>query len=74
MINERLAKREFGDKNPIGERLLIQEIVPGKTELGPEIAWEIVGVVRDEKVNGVIDTQSTGVYVSKSRRRSTSRR
>jgi putative ABC transport system permease protein len=64
VINERLAKREFGDKNPIGERLLIQEIVPGKTELGPEIAWEIVGVVRDEKVNGVIDTQSTGVYVS----------
>jgi len=64
VVNERLAKREFGDKNPIGERLLIQEIVPGKTELGPEIAWEIVGVVRDEKVNGVIDTQSTGVYVS----------
>src|SRR5262249_2399416 len=64
VINDRLAKREFGDRNPIGERLLIQEIVPGKTELGSEIAWEIVGVVRDEKVNGVIDTQSTGVYVS----------
>src|SRR5437899_3271898 len=64
VINDRLAKREFGDKEPIGERLLIQEIVPGKTELGSEIAWEIVGVVRDEKVNGVIDTQSTGVYVS----------
>ena len=64
VINDRLAKREFGDKEPIGERLLIQEIIPGKTELGSEIAWEIVGVVRDEKVNGVIDTQSTGVYVS----------
>jgi putative ABC transport system permease protein len=64
VINDRFAKREFGDKDPIGERLLIQEIIPGKTELGSEIAWEIVGVVRDEKVNGVIDTQSTGVYVS----------
>ena len=64
VINDRLAKREFGDKDPVGERLLVQEIIPGKTELGPEIAWEIVGVVRDEKVNGVIDTQSTGVYVS----------
>jgi putative ABC transport system permease protein len=64
VINERLAKREFGDKDPIGERLLIQEIVPGKTELGPEIPWEIVGVVRDEKVNGIADDRSTGVYVS----------
>ncbi len=64
VINERLARREFGDKDPIGERLLIQEIVPGKTELGPEIPWQIVGVVRDEKVNGIADDRSTGVYVS----------
>ena len=64
VINERLAKREFENKNPIGDRLLIQEIIPGKTELGPEIPWQIVGVVRDEKVNGIADDRSTGVYVS----------
>jgi putative ABC transport system permease protein len=64
VINERLSKREFGDKDPIGERLLIQEIIPGKTELGSEIPWQIVGVVRDEKVNGIADDRSTGVYVS----------
>ena len=64
VVNERLARREFADKDPIGERLLIQEIVPGKTELGNEIAWQIVGVVRDEKVNGIADDRSTGVYLS----------
>jgi putative ABC transport system permease protein len=64
VINERLAKREFGDKDPIGERMLIQEIVPGKTELKAEIAWQIVGVVKDEKVNGIADERSAGVYVS----------
>src|SRR5207249_10267457 len=64
VINERLAKREFENQDPIGERLLIQEIVPGKTELGPEIPWQVVGVVRDEKVNGIADDRSTGVYVS----------
>ena len=64
VINERLAKREFPDQDPIGQRMLIQEIVPGKTELGPEIAWEIVGVVHDEKVNGIADERSAGVYVS----------
>jgi len=64
VINERLARREFENQDPIGERLLIQEIVPGKTELGPEIPWQVVGVVRDEKVNGIADDRSTGVYVS----------
>ena len=64
MINERLAKREFPNQDPIGQRILIQEIVPGKTELGPDIAWQVVGVVRDEKVNGITDERSAGVYVS----------
>jgi putative ABC transport system permease protein len=64
VINERLATREFQNQDPIGQRLLIQQVVPGKTELGPEIAWEIVGVVRDERIYGIGDEQSTGVYVS----------
>jgi putative ABC transport system permease protein len=64
VINERLAKRDFKDANPVGRRLLIEEIIPGKTELGPDIAWEIVGVIRDEKVNGMDDDRSAGVYVS----------
>ena len=42
---------------------MIEQIVPGKRELGPEIPWEVVGVVADEKVNG-LDSTSAGVYVS----------
>jgi putative ABC transport system permease protein len=64
VINERLARREFQNQDPIGQRLLIQEIVPGRTELGPEIAWQIVGVVHDERIYGIGDEQSAGVYVS----------
>ncbi len=64
VINERLAQRDFPNQDPVGQRLLIQEIVPGKTELGSEIGWEIVGVVHDEKVNGMADDRSAGVYVS----------
>ena len=64
VMNERLARREFQDRDPVGERLLIQEIIPGKTELGSEIPWQVVGVVRDEKVNGIADDRSAGVYVS----------
>ena len=64
VINERLAKRDFPNEDPIGQRILIQEIVPGKHQLGPEIPWEIVGIVRDEKVTGLADDRSVVIYVS----------
>jgi putative ABC transport system permease protein len=64
VINDRLAKRYFPEGNPVGQRILIQEIIPGKTGLGSEIAWEVVGVIADEKVNGLNDERSAGVYVS----------
>jgi putative ABC transport system permease protein len=64
VMNERMVKRFFPDADPIGQRLLIQKIVPGKTELGADIAWEVVGVIADEKIGGPEDIQSAGVYVS----------
>jgi putative ABC transport system permease protein len=64
MINQRFAQRYFQDEDPIGQHILIQEIVPGKTELGPEISWEVVGMIGDEKIGGPADDQSAGVYVS----------
>jgi putative ABC transport system permease protein len=64
LINETLAKREFPDEDPIGRRILVQQIVPGKTEFGREIAWEIVGVIAGEKITGLGDAISAGMYVS----------
>ena len=64
LINETLAKREFPGANPIGRRIRVQEIVPGKTELGQEIAWEIIGVIAGEKITGLGDEISAGMYVS----------
>ena len=64
IINESLARREFLDENPIGHRVVVQEIVPGKTELGPEVAWEIVGVIAGERITGLGDEISAGMYVS----------
>ena len=64
VMNDRLAKRFFPDADPIGQHLLIQEIVPGKTALGNDLSWEVVGVVASEKIGGPRDEQSAGVYVS----------
>jgi putative ABC transport system permease protein len=64
LINETLARREFSDQDPIGHRILVREIVPGQTGFGQQIAWEIVGVVAGEKVTGLGDEFSAGLYVS----------
>jgi putative ABC transport system permease protein len=64
VLNERLAKRYFEKVDPIGQRILIQEIIPGKTELGADVSWEVVGVIGDEKIGGPADDRSAGVYVS----------
>ncbi len=64
VINETLAKRQFPTDDPIGQRILVQQIVPGKTELGSEISWEVVGVIADEKINALTDDTSGGMYVT----------
>ncbi|WP_321470919.1 ABC transporter permease [uncultured Paludibaculum sp.] len=65
VINETMARKYFANEEPVGQRILIQEIVPGKTALGPEIPWEVVGVVKDEKVGNLDETRDNpGMYVS----------
>jgi putative ABC transport system permease protein len=63
VMNESMVKKYLKGEEPIGKRILIQQIVPGKHELGPEVPWLVVGVVADEKVDG-LDDSSSGVYVS----------
>src|SRR3984885_6203612 len=53
VINQTMARKYLPNQNPIGKRILIQEIIPGKTQLGPEIAWEVVGMVADERVTNM---------------------
>jgi putative ABC transport system permease protein len=63
VVNETFASRQFAAQDPIGQHVLIEQIVTGKRQLGPEVAWQVVGVVADEKVNS-LDNTSAGVYVS----------
>jgi len=65
VINQTMKRKYFPDQDPIGKRILVQQIIPGKTQLGPEIAWEVVGVVGDERVTNLDDKRDNpGIYVT----------
>jgi putative ABC transport system permease protein len=63
VINETMAKIYFKREDPIGKRILIKQLVPGKPDLGPEIPWQVVGVVADEKVT-TLDENIPVIYVT----------
>jgi putative ABC transport system permease protein len=63
VINQPMVERYFKNEDPMGKRILIQQIIPGQPALGPEIPWQVVGVVADEKAGGLDDSSPT-VYVS----------
>lgn len=53
IVNEAFAKKYMPNEEPIGQRLLVEELVTGKTQLGPPIAWQIVGVIGNVKFGGL---------------------
>ncbi len=64
VINQAFVKRYFKDEDPIGKRILIQQIIPGKPALGPEIPWQVVGVVSNERTGMEAGNDSPEDYVS----------
>jgi len=65
VINETMVNKYFHGQDVIGKRILVQQIIPGKTQLGSEIPWEVVGVVADERVDNIDDKNlSPGMYVT----------
>jgi putative ABC transport system permease protein len=67
VINETMAKTYFKGEEPIGKRILIPQLLFGKAGRGPDIPWQVVGVVKDEKVGGKVfslDNDIPVVYVT----------
>jgi putative ABC transport system permease protein len=65
VINETMVRKFFKAEEPIGKRIMVQQIVPGKTQLGQEVGWEVVGVVADEQVTSLDNkNDNPGMYVT----------
>jgi putative ABC transport system permease protein len=64
VVNESFVRRYLPNTDPIGNRILVERILPSRRGLGPQTAWEIVGVVVDEKASGLENPTDVGAYAS----------
>jgi putative ABC transport system permease protein len=72
VINQAMAKKFFQNGDPVGRHILMQEIQYAKDQFGPDVSWEVVGVMSDEQVQGLSDrndnnsgtNDKAGIYVT----------
>jgi putative ABC transport system permease protein len=55
MVSESFVKKYFNDKDPLQQRLMIEELIPGVQKLGSPVQWQIVGVFHDVRGGGLRD-------------------
>jgi putative ABC transport system permease protein len=47
VVNETFAKQFLSGMDPLSQRIVMNELVPGAMKFGPSVEWRIVGVYRD---------------------------
>jgi putative ABC transport system permease protein len=55
MVNKKFADKYFAGKDPLQQRINVEELIPGVTKLGPYISWQIVGVYNNVRLGGFRD-------------------
>jgi putative ABC transport system permease protein len=62
MVNEEFARRYLNGKDPLRQRVIIEEIVPGAPQLGPPLEWQIVGIFHNVR-QGVLRQDNPEINV-----------
>jgi putative ABC transport system permease protein len=55
MVSESFVKKYFKDKDPLQQRLMVEELIPGVQKLESPVPWQIVGVFHDVRGGGLRD-------------------
>ena len=53
VVNETFARKYLPNVDPLAQRVVVARLIPGVTNLGPPIEWQIVGVYHDVHNGGV---------------------
>jgi putative ABC transport system permease protein len=52
MVNENFVKRFLPGVDPLTQRVVVEQLIPGVTRLGPPIEWQVVGVFHNVRYGG----------------------
>ncbi|HEX5423048.1 MAG TPA: ABC transporter permease [Candidatus Acidoferrales bacterium] len=55
VVNETFAKKFFPQGDALSHRIQVEQLIPGVTNLGPYVSWQIVGVYHDVHNGGPKD-------------------
>ncbi|MGB6742948.1 MAG: ABC transporter permease [Terracidiphilus sp.] len=55
MVNEKFVQKFLEGKNPLQQRIMVEELIPGVTKLGPAVSWQIVGVFHNVRAGDFRD-------------------
>src|SRR5882757_1382154 len=47
MVNESFARKYLQGKDPLQQRVVVEQLIPGVQKLGPPVEWQIVGIYQD---------------------------
>lgn len=47
IVNEALVNRYLKGLDPLQQRVSIEQVIPGQTQLGPAVEWQIVGIMHN---------------------------
>ena len=62
MVDETFVRRYLKDLDPLKQRVIIEDLIPGVARLGPPVEWQIVGVFHTV-INGGRPSDFPTVYV-----------
>ncbi len=63
MVNENFVRRYLQGIDPLGQRLAIDQLIPGLTGVGPTVEWQIVGVFHNVRLHGPRDDDAPEIDV-----------
>ena len=55
IVNETFAKKYFSGVDPLAQRVIVEQLIPGTRSIGSPIEWRIIGVFHDVRNGGVRD-------------------
>ena len=63
MVDENFVRRYFKGVDPLQQRLLVEELIPGVTKVGAPVEWQVVGVFHTIQYGGRPSANFPVIYV-----------